>query len=132
MSRYRVETRTALVALLKTVPGLSGLVYSNPPTNLKGQLVLVGDIVFDAPEIKGSPASFYNANVEIWSHTFSPAEVDAIADNIVTGIDQQKLISAGRTFSPIEYDGEQVIPPPQTDAGGPVFGRVLSFRFYVQ
>lgn len=131
MSRYRKDTRTALVARLKTTPGLTWPVYSNPPTNIAINHVLVGDILFEEPPGKTDLGGFCTANVEIWSQTFSPADVDVVADAIVGWMDNQPLVLVGRNFMPPAFAGEQSQVMP-IEAGGPVYGRVLAFRFYVE
>lgn len=131
MSRYRVATRTALVARLKLTPGLTWPVYSNPPTNTAIDHILIGDITFEEPVGKGETGAFCTANVEIWSQTFSPAAVDVVADAVVAWLDGQRLTGPGRHFMAPAFAGEQVQALP-VEAGGPVYGRALSFRFYVE
>lgn len=130
MSRYRAVARAALVAHLKDGPALGAAVYSNPPRNHTGQLILVGDIIAEPPEDKGGQGGFYNANIEIWSHTFSPAEVDAIADAVIGRLEDAVMTSPGRTFHAALFAGEQV-QGAQDEADEPVFGRILAFRFYL-
>lgn len=131
MSRYRTATRAALVARLKTTPGLTWPVHSNPPANIAINHVLIGDILFEEPPCKGDAGAFCTANIEIWSQTFSPAAVDSVADAIVGWLDGQPLTGVGRNFMPPAFSGEQSQMLP-IEAGGPVFGRVLAFRFYVE
>jgi hypothetical protein len=131
MSRYRAATRAALVAALKAAPDLGAPVYANPPTNLVEKLILIGDIAFEEPISKTEPGGWCNFNIEVWFQTFSPAEVDGIADAVVTRLDGQTPAMAGRDFSPAMFIGEQVQTLP-IEAGGPVFGRILAFRIFVE
>lgn len=130
MSRFRGATRAALVARLKAAPGIWP-VYSNPPVNMNADHILVGDITFEEPMCKGEAGAFCTANVEVWSQTFSPAAVDVQADLIVEWLDGQPLQSSGRNFMPPAFIGEQAQSLP-VEAGGPVFGRVLAFKFFVE
>jgi hypothetical protein len=130
LSIHRAASRAAIAARLKALPSLGAPVHSNPPANIGLDHILIGDIVAEAPEDKGSASGWYNASIEVWSQTFSPAALEARADAVVARMTAAPLEAPGRSFFRPEYTGEQPSAVP-AEAGGPLYGRVLTFRFYV-
>lgn len=130
MSIYRAASRAAIAARLKALPSLGAPVHSNPPTNIALDHILIGDITAEAAEHKDSAGGWYTASIEVWSQTFSPVALEARADAVVARMTGEPLVAPGRNFFRPEYTGEQpsVVP---AEAGGPLYGRVLTFRFHV-
>ena len=132
MSLYRAVTRAAIYARLTGGASLGAPVYSNPPTNIAINHILIGDIQAERPEDKGDPSGWYTASIEAWSQTFSPAALEAVADAVVARMTATTLASPGRAFTVPEYTGESPASVPAEVPGGPLYGRVLNFRFYVE
>ena len=130
MSIYRNASRTAIYARLTSGASLGAKVYSNPPTNITVDHILIGDIAAERPEEKGEAGGWYTASIETWSQTFSPAALESVADAVVERMTAAPLAANGRSFTTPEYTGETPASVP-ADVGGPLFGRILSFRFYV-
>jgi hypothetical protein len=131
MSISRNASRTAIYARLTGGASLGAKVYSNPPTNIAIDHILIGDIQAERPEEKDDPGSWYTASIETWSQTFSPAALESVADAVVARMTAAPLAQPGRSFTTPEYTGETPASVP-AEAGGPLYGRVLSFRFYVE
>ncbi len=130
VSRYRAPSRAAIFARLNEAPALGKPVYSNPPANITLDHILIGDIIAEAPEMKGDPSGWYTASIEVWSQTFSPGAMEAVADAVVERMEGAPLVRVGRSFTTPNFTGETPSAIP-AEAGGPLYGRVLSFRFYV-
>lgn len=127
MSVYRQDVRVALKAALAGAPVP---VFSNPPANEQPEIILIGDIIAEPPEVDDGPSAYHTATLEIWLQTFSPARVDSVADWICGQLEGGRLLLNGRRFGPTRRIGEQALGgDPET--GGPVFGRALTFRFLV-
>jgi hypothetical protein len=131
MSIYRNASRIAIYARLTNGASLGAKVYSNPPTNIAIDHVLIGDIQAERPEDKGEPSGWYSASIETWSQTFSPAALEAVADAVVVRMTATPLALNGRSFTTPEYTGETPASVP-AENGGPLYGRVLTFRFYCE
>jgi hypothetical protein len=130
MSRFRAASRAAIFARLAAAPSLGAPVHSNPPANLALNHILIGDIIAEASEEKGDPSSWYTAGIEVWSQTFSPAAMEAVADAVVVRMTGAAMTGPGRSFTVAHFVQEQPSAVP-AEAGGPLYGRVLTFRFYV-
>jgi hypothetical protein len=128
---YRAVSRAAIAARLKALPSLGAPVHSNPPANIALDHILIGDIAAEASDAKDSPSGWYTASIEVWSQTFSPVALEARADAVVARMTEAPLEAPGRSFFTPDFTGEQPSAVP-AEAGGPLYGRVLTFRFYVQ
>lgn len=131
MTVHRAASRTAIYARLTGGASIGAKVYSNPPTNIAIDHILIGDIQAERAEDKDDPGGWYIASIETWSQTFSPAALEAVADAVVTRMTAMPLALNGRAFTTPEYTGETPASVP-AEAGGPLYGRILSFRFHAE